>query len=540
MTGARFVCVVIALWALPAIARHGTVKFATARELYLDAGSADGLAPGATLQLRRNDRPAGSCRVDKVSEHHASCAGHGSAGDTFELAPQPSAAKAPPAPRPPPPLPPRVVAALRRALDDAPFEKVAFAGAPKVSGAALRGRTEVRIAHATFASTDVGPWHQERLDARIDGAAAFGGLALWADLSARRWTRRSETIVARPDDPTQLYVWEAALSRRSGPGSLALALGRLRPWSAPGATIVDGAQVGWVTRGGGEAGVFGGIVPDQITLAPSLSRGTVGTYLRFERRGEAGSLVRLAREETRLAFTSSPELGQRAEAELLGQLWLVRELSASANVRFAVGDRSSPNNLDALRIDLGGRLLPRLSVSGGFRYEAVSVPERDGPGATGLGGASRHADFSAAWEAADWLSLSALSGLSRDVVTAVHREYVGPELALPRLFGSLGGLSLGYVQEGGSIGGNNAWAQFVAHARAFQLLARLSWFRTRGLNPDFDDELGAYVNLAAQLGQHLSLRVAALGRMSGVGGGSPVAKTAVRGGTLEVSLGGVF
>jgi hypothetical protein len=179
-------------------------------------------------------------------------------------------------------------------------------------------------------------------------------------------------------------------------------------------------------------------------------------------------------------------------------------------------------------------------VSGGFRYEAVSVPERDGPGALGRGGASRHADLSAAWEAADWLSLSALSGLSRDVVTLVHREYVGPELWLPRLFGALGGLSLGYVQEGGSISGHDAWAQFVAHARSLQLVARLSWFRTRGLEPDFDDELGAYVNVAAQLGQHVSLRVAALGRMSGVAGGSPVAKTAVRGGTLEVSLGGVF
>ena len=536
----RFVLLLLALSAAAgASTRKGSVKFATARTLYLDAGADDGLAPGQTLQFRRGGGAVGTCRVEHVSRSHASCAGRGAVGDTFELSPPPAKAGAP-APRSPAPLAPAAVEAQRRALASATFQKVDFGGATRVPAAVSPRTTELRISHATYTSTDAGPWHQERLDARIDGAAAFGGFSLWADLSARHWSRRSEIVSARPDDPSQLYVWEAALSRRNQPGSLALALGRLRPWSAPGSTILDGVQAGWLTRGGGEVGLFGGVVPDPISLAPSLTRGTIGSYFRVEKTGDASSLLRLAREETRVAFVTSPELGGRVEAELLGQLWLVRDLTLSANARLAAGDHTAPGGLDALRIDLGARPLRQLSLSGGFRYEGLAVPERDGPGAAAYGGAARHADLAAAWEFADWLSLSAVSGLATDLTSSLSRQYIGPELGLPRLLGAVGGVSVGYAQEGGWSSGQSAWAQLVARTRVIQLLARLSWFRTRGLEPTTDDELGGYVNVSARLSERITLRVAALGRLSGVVGGSPFAATGARGATLDASLAGVF
>ena len=517
---------------------RGSVVFATARTLYLDKGEADGLAPGSAIELHRNGRAVGTCRIAHVARRHASCTGPGAAGDTFQLADRPPAKAETPPQRPPPLATQGALAAQHRAVLAAGFEKVDFAAPPR--GVAAARRFEVRITHATWASTDVGPWHQERLDARIDGAAAFGGFSLWADLSARRWSRRSETVSARPDDPTQLYVWEAALTRRGGPGSLALSLGRVRPWSAPGATILDGAQAGWITSSGAEVGVFGGVVPDLITLAPSVTRGTGGAYFRVEKRGDAGALLRLAREETRLAFTSSPELGQRVEAELLGQLWLVRDLSLSANARFALGDRSAPGGLDALRIDLGARPARNFSLSGGFRYQGLSVPERDGPGTVGYGGAARHADLSAAWDAADWITLSAVSGLSTDLVSSLNRQYFGPEVGLPQLFGALGGASIGYAQETGWSSGHDAWAQIITRTRALQLLARLSWFRTGGLEPTADNEIGGYLHVSAQVGPFVTLRLAALGRLGGVVGGSPFASTGSRGGSLDASIAGVF
>ena len=38
-------------------------------------------------------------------------------------------------------------------------------------------------------------------------------------------------------------------------------------------------------------GVFGGVVPDLITLAPSVTRGTGGAYFRVEKKGDAGEAV---------------------------------------------------------------------------------------------------------------------------------------------------------------------------------------------------------------------------------------------------------
>ena len=530
-----------ALVALVAVAlpRTGSVVFATAKTLYLDRGASRGLSAGVTLQLRRAGRTSGSCRVEQVSKSHSSCAGAGAVGDVFDVPAVAPGQPSPPPPRPPPPASKDLLAAEQRALDAAGFEKVDFAAPPSMTGGARRA--EVRLSHATWASSDVGPWHQERLDARITGAPVFGGFSLYADLSARRYTSRSDPVSARPDDPTQLYVWEAALSRRPGPGAIALSVGRVRPWSTPGSTIIDGAQAGWVSKGGRvEAGLFGGVVPDLITLAPSTSRGTAGAYLRFEQGGEAGTAVQLAREEARLAYVSNPELGQRAEAELLGQLWLVHDVSVSANARLAVGDRSSPRGLDAIRLDLGARPASTLSLSAGFRYQGLSVPERDGPGAVGYGGASRHADLSAAWQPKDWIAVSALSGVATDLVTSVTRGYIGPELALPRLFGSSGGVSFGYATEGGWSSGSDAWMQMSAHTHALQFLGRLSWFRTRGLAAVTDDELGGYAHVSAKLGSQFTFQLAALARIAGLAGSSPFSSSRGMGEWLELSLAGVF
>src|SRR5260370_2807733 len=208
-----------------------------------------------------------------------------------------------------------------RVLEAVAQEKVEYRGAPPAPSI-LSGRTEVGLAHATWASDRVGPWQQERLDVAVRGAPVGGGFALYADLSARRWSLRSGPVSARPEDPTQLYVWEAELVRRPAQGGLALALGRVRPWSAPGSSVIDGGQAGWRTRGNVELGVFGGGVPDPGTLGPSFQRNTAGAYLAVQAAGDVTSGGRDLRQEVRLRLLHGTELGRGGEAGAPGHVSL--------------------------------------------------------------------------------------------------------------------------------------------------------------------------------------------------------------------------
>jgi len=517
----------------------GRVEYATAGRLYLDAGARDGLEPGATLQLRRGDKPASTCRVDTVSEGRATCIGAASPGDTFALSPGPLLAM-PEVERAAPPLPDAEVVRRRRVLEAAAHEKVDYHGAPAFT--LLSGNTEVRVAHASWAEQNVGPWRQERLDVAIRGMPLGGEFALYADLSARRWSRRSGPVAARPDEPTQLYVWEAEVARRPAQGGLALAVGRVRPWSAPGTSVIDGGQAGWRTRGNVEFGLFGGGVPDPGTLAPSFERRTAGAYLAVQSTGDVDSAVRYARQEMRVAYSDSPEWGKRVEAEGLAQLSLGHVLDLSAGARVARADRESVESLDGASVDFGFRPLDRLSLLGGFRYRGLSVPERDGPGTVLSGGAARHADLTASWELAPWLTVSGVSGLAKDLTTGVSHRFAGPELGLPRLFGDAGGVSLGYVAEDGWSSGRNAWVQFLTRRpRWMQVLLRISWFQTDSLGGYKQEELGAYASISAQLGPLAALRVSALGRAGGLPGISPLGGTGgLLGGTFDVSLAGRF
>ncbi len=257
--------------------------------------------------------------------------------------------------------------------------------------------------------------------------------------------------------------------------------------------------------------------------------------------GDVTSVVRYLRQEVRLAYSNGPELGRRAEAEALGQISLGRVLDLGAEVRVAYGDQTSAR-LESTTIDVGLRPFERLSVLGSFRYLGLSVPERDGPGLILSGGAARHADVTASWEAAPWLTLSGVSGLAKDLTTGVSRQFAGPEVGLPQLFGAVGGASIGFSAEGGSTGGHTAWVQILTNRpRWLQALLRGSWFQTRSLGPYTEDELGAYASITAQLGPAVALRLAALGRAGGVPGTRPFGKSgSLLGGTVDAALAGRF
>ena len=515
----------------------GKVLYVTAPRLYLDAGSRDGLATGQMLTLHRGDRVSSTCKVEQVADAQATCIGAGKPGDTFPLTPP---APPPPVKRLAPPPPPAVLEQRRTALAGAPFEKIEFHGGPGIL-ASPTTPVEVALGHATWASTGAGPWHQERLDAAIRGAAIGRGFSLDVDVSARRWSRRSDPVSFRPEDPAQLYVWEAAISRRSADGGPALAVGRVRPWWTPGQVVLDGAQAGWRTSSGSEAGVFGGAVPDAVTLAPSLSHGTFGAYWAGQHTGAPDSTLRFVRHELRVGVVNTAELGQRVEGEGLIEARITRRVDLSVDARFGLGDHQAPNSLDALRVDGGIRPFDTLSLNGSFRYEGLSVPELDGPGRVMSGGQAHHADLAAAWEPVSAVRISVSSGLSSDLVTHQSRQWIGPELTFPLLFSGRASLSAGYFQEGGWAPGQSAWLQVLTGSRGkLTLLLRGSWFHTRDIAPVALDELGVSAAIQAQLTTAVALRVTALGRTTLNGATTPFVSGTGQAGVVDASLAGRF
>jgi hypothetical protein len=516
----------------------GRVEYATQQRLYLEAGARDGLAAGQTLQLHRNGRAVGTCKIETVVETRATCLGSGQVGDTFDLSP-PATPPSAPVKMAAPPEPPEILARRRAALAAAQFEKVDFHAPPQL---AAPPRASVTITHTSWLATGAGPWHQERVDVSLRDVSLGGPYTLDVDLSARHWSLRSGPVSFRPEDPTQLYVWEAAISRLPRDAGLALSAGRVRPRSVPGQVILDGAQAGWNTGKGSEAGVFGGAVPDEVTLAPSLTHGTFGAYWAGQHAGSADATLRLFRHEARVAFVNTAALGRRVEGEALIQLWLTRFFEASGNVRIGAGDHQAPGSLDAVRLDGNAQPFEDLSVTGGFRYEGLSIPELDGPGAVRYGGAARHADLSAQWDAAPMLRISAISGLTTDLTSHLTRRWIGPEVGSPRLLGGNAGVSLGYLEEQGWSQGRSGYLQLVTGQRSrVQVLARFSWFHTiSGLAPEPTDELALFGSVRAQLARFVSLRLTAMGRSSLNGGRSPFRLPGTQAGWLEADLSGQF
>lgn len=527
--------IVLALAAAPAAAERrqtGSVIYATASRLYLDAGARDGLAPGQMLKLR-----AGTCRVEEVSDRYATCAGSGRRGDTV-LLPVPPAA--PVVRRLPAPPPPAVLEQRAAVLASAFFEKVQYHPPPKPPASHT---VEVGVGYAGWFSTGAGAWQQERLDAKVTGAPVGKGFTLNVDLSARFWSGRSDPISFRPDDPVQLYVWEANLSRRALYGGPALSLGRVRPWGTPGQPILDGAQAGWRTAGGTEVGVFGGVIPDAVTLAPSFSQGTFGGYWSGLYTGESGSILRYFRHELRLAFVNTSELGQRLEGEGLVEARITRHFDAALDVRLANGDQKAPGSLDAFRFDGALRPVDGLSLIGSFRYQGIAVPELDGPGNVQSGGAAYHADLSLAWDPPPQvIRFSLISGMSSDLSgNGQMRTWFGPELGAPRLFSDHLGASIGYVREEGWEPGQSAWLQLVVRpAILVQVIARVFWSRTSAVSPVNLDELGAYTRVQAQLSPTVALRLSATARTTLNGEDQLFGGNTGQSGTLDAELAGRF
>ncbi|MFY3744170.1 hypothetical protein ACOQFB_09685 [Anaeromyxobacter sp. Red801] len=485
----------------------GQITYATASRAYLDAGSDDGLAAGAVIELRRNGAPAGRCTVESLAPHHAACAGTGlRPGDAFRFEPAALAAEA----RPLPPPPGDAELARRLAVvTAAPVPQVEFRAAPGAASAPVpRSRTaEVGASYQAWTASTAGTSDRAALDVAIREAELAPWLTLDVDARAERWLRRDAPRF-RPKDDTQLYLWQAQLTATPG-DALRLSAGRVLPWAIPGATVFDGGLAGVRGRLLGaraEGGVFGGAVPEPDTTEPTTRRATGGAYWILD-----GALGRGAswRQEGRIAMVRTPELGTRAEGSLTGRVFL-RRLDLSAEAHVGGGGKRGGTDLDAARVDASARPVDGLLVGGSFRHAGLAWPQTFDPAA--FPGRSRAADGFVSWDPVRWLRVGGTGGFSRDVSSGLERRWAGPELGLPRLLGASGGLTLGYLEESGWLDGRSAYAQLLWRPfQALRLVGRASWSHDAAFGVD-RDEIGVLASATADLGRHLGLRISLAGR----------------------------
>jgi hypothetical protein len=482
----------------------GAVLYASAERVYLDAGAAEGLAPGAAVSFRRGGERVGRCEVDLVADHQASCAGKGPRpGDTFTF--EPAAAPPPPRLLPPPP-------------SDAELERRAEAlgGAPApalVAYQAPADRPRPRAARRVAVEVGGDAWTvanggdtlgTARVDLSTRAAPIGAGVTLDVDLRAERWLPDPNPRF-RPDQASRLYVWRAQLT--APVRSATIAAGRVLPVGIPGATAFDGASAG-VRLGRGEVGLFGGLVPEPDTTAPTTDRATGGAFWSVERPLSKGTFLR---HDGRLAVVKSPELGTRGEGTLAAGVFS-RKVDLAAEAQLGAGGESeAPGYLDAVRLDLAARPAAGLALGAGYRHTGLEWP--DNPEPTLFPGTGDAADGFVSY---DWrfLRIGASGGLSRDDVSDLDRHWIGPELGLPRLFGHRGGLSVGYLEEGGWLEGRSAWLQagFAADG-GLRLAGRISWFEDASFGAD-GDEVGLSASASGPIGRHLAWRAAVLSRVA--------------------------
>ncbi len=492
----------------------GSVTYVSAGRAYLDRGKDEGLAVGTEVAFSRHGKSAGTCRVEWVADHHATCQGQGQrVGDQFTL----SAQAEPPAAAPPrpAPAPPAEIARWRASLESTPQALIEFHGGEvhrQTSG-------DVQLGHTSWAATSANSsFNQERADVSLRGLPLFGGLRAYLDATALRWTGRPDNFRSLARADSQLYVREGEVVSRDAGSRLTLAVGRVWPWYVPGVAVFDGAQVGWRSKEGDfEVGGFGGTIPDPVDLSPTHNRLAAGAYLAGRHAGDEDQTLRLLQYETRVSFMSAPENMKRLELEGRTRMWLGHSTDLGLWARLGVGDSQAPAAVDAARMDLDIHPSQEFRFSGGVRYDgglALDVPPLDG---LALGTRALHGDVSAIWQPTAGFSAGVTGVAARDIQAALGRQLVGPELGFPRLFGARGGLSLGYLEELGWQKGRSGYVQTVLQpGSSVRVLARVSYFEDSApagvSGAPVNRDAGLYTSADYSPTRWLSLRASVLAR----------------------------
>ena len=467
------------LAATPVAEGGGTVSYVTATEAYLDVGRADGVSTGATLNLLRRKRPVGTCEVTEVSAQRSRCqSDRVERGDRVVftiVAPDPPATA--PVLKVREPLPSEQELAERRALvQSAAIERVVHKRTSDAMLSLRRASTTLRQEVWSISTAPEGAFGRSSID-----ASALANVGLLPSAFAAASLRVEGNFIAPPDQRAiNVYLWNASVGVDNGPwvGQL----GRFRPKKAPGALLLDGAQIGARLLGDTmEVGAFMGSVPALLTTAPALDRFTAGSYLGLDIVAAPGVML-LPRASAGIVSTAD---SKSVRPELATQAQFLWTSVGSIGGSLRAGADEAGLVIDAASADADLMAIAALRLSASYHYYGASGDFDALLGAPPVGGA-HHASALTAYQLLPGLVLGGSAGAGFDDVAGTVRGYAGPEIGLPRALGPNGGLAFGYLEELGDWPGRSAWVS--AHAAQVSLLSvvtRLSYFETVALGDSF-------------------------------------------------------
>jgi hypothetical protein len=497
----------------PASSLFGHVQFATEHRAYLDRGSAEGLLVGQWLPIARGVRSIGSCKIETVGDHEATCTGARlRPGDAFRT-PRNGGRKArAPAPVMAPILDDKTLEGRAAQIADTTIDKVDFNGKRAYRSRGTAEATPGFVTWFTQPNGGNGAYAQERIDGIIRGVEiGNSGFRFDGAFSAIRWN--TPTVERfRPTTPTQFYLWEAEAYRRVQDGGTTLAVGRLWPHHTPGLTLLDGMQLGRESEAHtAEGGVYGGLIPTADGVVPTFDIWTTGLYGALSQPGTKASRIRLAREEIRVGVWRAATTGAVAEGEGMAQTW-IGPVTAGGGGRVSwAAEQHGHAVLENAFVDLGVRPSLESGVGLHARYVGVSLLQQAPLRAeTPMTAGAMHAIADAYRNFSSRLALAGSVGAHREDATGRYQVHGGAELRFPRMFGETGGLWVGATVEQGWLQGESAYVQFLGHfSERFQVLARLSGDGTRFETPTAVwnlNELAATLSVDGAIATRLRLR----------------------------------
>ncbi len=518
-----------------AMSTFGEISSVTTDAVFLNRGSADGVALGQSVSFNRAGKAAGACKVSAISEHFARCEGGGlKVGDRFAVG-----RATEPSPVAPAPLPTDAELARRgAAIENAAWTLRDFDGASASSG--LGTRVEALLSHTTYFGGATGGFGVQRLDVAAYDVEIWKGLRASADVTALNISGRpAETRTVYQQTPV-LLVRQLELGFRRADVPFSAALGRTWIRAATGLLVLDGAQAAWRFGDGLELGAYGGLLPEAARLTITPSQWAAGAVARARFSNGTGASATLIELGARAGWSQRDVLGGRAEVALDGTVWKGTRFDANVGLELGFGQtmaRVLP--IDAARLDIGWRPVDTFRFNASFRYRGLPLTGLTEVGQISPGQRAMHGDLGAGWEVSHWLFIAAQGGFASDLDSGLVLARIGPELTVPHLGLLPMGLSVGYAEEFGWLRGRNGYAQLTVNAaNLVRVVLRGSYFEQVGDTSTVlglaSREVGSSVALEVTPWRYLKARVSLMGRLPlGLAQATPL-------GSISAQLGGSF